>query len=139
VNIPTITAAIVPTRERLNFLPEFFTPHLMMRAEALIFTQAARLSKDYTGGLWTFHRLSNGGAYVAPDTDRRFHVAVDGNGYTGELSADAFGIVVTMFALSALVWTDDEALREKFGEHYHQLRAFAIEHDEAAAILAAID
>jgi hypothetical protein len=135
----TITAIAVPTRERLQFLPEFFTPRLMMRAEATIYTCAARLSNDYTGGLWTLYRLSNGGAYVAPETDKRFEVVVEGNGYRGEMSADAFGIVVTLFVFGALVWTDDEALREKFGEHYHQLRAFAMEHDEAAAIFAAID
>jgi hypothetical protein len=135
----TITAKEVPTRQRLRFLPEFFTPRLMMNAEAMIYTQAAQLSPDYEGGLWTFYRLSNGGFYVAPDSAKRFTIEVGGNQYEGEADADAFGVIVTMFVLGALVWIDSEALREKFSDHYHQLRAFAKEHADADTIFRAID
>ena len=135
----TITTKVVPMRQRLNFLPEFFTPRLMMQAEGMIYTQAAQLSENYTGGLWTFYRLSNGGFYVAPDTEKRFALEVHSNGYEGEVGADAFGVIVTMFVLGALVWIDNEALREKFTDHYHQLREFAKEHEETAQIFSAID
>jgi hypothetical protein len=64
---------------------------------------------------------------------------VHGNGYEGEVSADAFGIIVTLFVYGALAWVGNEALREKFSNHYHQLRDFAIRHAEASAILSAID
>ena len=135
----TITAKAVPTVERLRFLPEFFSERLMMKGEALIYQQADQLSADYTGGLWTFYRLSNGGCYLAPETDKRFNVFVQGNDYEGEVSTDAFGVIVTLFVFGALCWVDNEALREKFSDHYHQLRDFAKDHAEAGAIFRAID
>ncbi|KXU94151.1 hypothetical protein CR51_27135 [Caballeronia megalochromosomata] len=135
----TIIATQVPESRRLAFMPAAFTPLMMMRAEGLTYHQASLLSRQYSGGYWEFYTLSNGSFYLAPTCAERFDVSVDGNGYEGDVSADAFGIIVTMFVYGALAFIDDEALREKFGEHYHQLRAFAIEHAEGSAILAAID
>jgi Antirestriction protein len=135
----TITAKAVPTVERLRFLPELFTVRMMIRGEAMIYQQADQLSADYDGGLWTFYRLSNGGGYLAPDTDKRFTVYVPGNDYEGEVSADAFGVIVTLFVFGSLCWIDNEELREKFSDRYHQLRDFAKDHAEAGAIFRAID
>ncbi|MFL9933631.1 antirestriction protein [Paraburkholderia sp. RL18-103-BIB-C] len=135
----TITAKAVPTVERLRFLPEFFTPRLMIQAEGMLYNQAGQLCADYKGGYWNFYRLSNGGFYVAPETDRRFNVSVQGNDYEGEVGADAFGVIVTLFLLGALVWIDNADLREKFSDHYYQLRDFAKDHAEAGAIFRAID
>ncbi|MBB5469384.1 hypothetical protein HDG32_005531 [Paraburkholderia sp. CI2] len=134
-----ITRNEVPPTARLAFLPKFFEARLMMRAEAMVYDQAGIMSADYNGGLWTFYTLSNGGFYLAPETDKRFTVYVPGNDYEGEVSADAFGVIVTLFVLGSLVWIDDEALREKFSDHYHQLRDYAKDHDEAGAIFRAID
>jgi hypothetical protein len=51
----------------MQFLPNLFTPQLMMRAEALLYTYAERLAPDtYKGGLWEFYTLSNDGGYAAP-------------------------------------------------------------------------
>jgi hypothetical protein len=36
---------------------------------------------------------------MAPKPDKRLRVEVDGNGFSGEMSADAAGIVATLFAL----------------------------------------
>jgi hypothetical protein len=47
--------------------------------------------------------LSDGGFYMAPDLADRLE-EVDGNGFRGELSADAAGIVATPFALGQLGW-----------------------------------
>ena len=93
----------------------------------------------YSRGTRQSYALSNGGFYVAPETDKRFTVHVPGNDYEGEVSADTFGVIVTLFVLGSLVWIEDEALREKFGDHYHQLRDYVKEHDEAGAIFRAID
>ncbi|WP_250477639.1 MULTISPECIES: antirestriction protein [unclassified Caballeronia] len=134
-----VVATKVPDDRRLAFLPEAFTPRTMMRAEGLVYHQACLLSKQYTGGYWEFFTLSNGGFYLRPTGRERFDVAIGGNGYEGSVSADAFGVIVTLFVYGALVWIDDEALREKFSNHYHQLRAFAIDHAEREAILSAID
>jgi hypothetical protein len=58
------------------------------------------------------------------------------NGYSDMMGADAFGIVVTLFALCHLAENcgDDSII-----EHYHELRAYATQHVEAANILRAID
>ncbi|SAL03039.1 antirestriction protein [Caballeronia calidae] len=136
---PLITARLVPDDRRLNFLPEAFTTRMMMRAESLVFYQADMLSKQYRGGLWDFYSLSNGGFYLVPTCAKRFDVSVVGNGYEGNVSADAFGIIVTLFVYGALVFIDDATLQEKYSNHYHQLRDFAIEHTEREAILNAID
>ena len=66
-----------------------------------------------------------------------FRISVDTNGYEGEMSADAAGITVCLFACSHLSfrYSNDEV----FGDHFHMLREFAVEHAEASAIFAAID
>ncbi|WP_233854150.1 antirestriction protein [Paraburkholderia sp. HD33-4] len=134
-----ITATVVPTRQRLAFLPDVFTPRLMMQGEAMIYRQADQLSADYNGGLWAFYRLSNGGFFVAPDNDKRYTISVAGNGYEGEVSALAFGMTVTLFVLGSLCWIENEALRERFTDNYHQLRQYVLDQPEAGAVLAAID
>ncbi|WP_250532451.1 antirestriction protein [Caballeronia sp. ATUFL_F1_KS39] len=134
-----ITATLVPESRRFTFMPEAFTARMMMRAEGLTFHQASMLSRQYSGGYWEFYTLSNGGFYLAPTRPEQFAVRIDGNGYEGIVSADAFGIIVTLFVYGALVFIDDDTLREKYSDHYHQLRAFAVEHAEREAILSAID
>ncbi|TDN69255.1 antirestriction protein [Paraburkholderia sp. BL10I2N1] len=107
-----ITATEVPERSRLSFYPYLFGERAMMRGEALLFSWAEALSNDYRGGLWTFYHLSNGGAYAAPRGDlERLRVFMTGNGYEGEMSNDAFGVVCSMFALNHLMSEiTDEAL-----------------------------
>jgi hypothetical protein len=134
-----ITHHEVPASERLAFFPKSFGMRMMMAAEAMVYDRASELSTDYKGGLWMFYTLSNGGFYMAPQSPERFTVAVQGNDYEGEVSADAFGLIVSLFVLGALCWIDHEDLREKFATHFHQLRDFARVHAEAGAILRAID
>ncbi|WP_028210767.1 antirestriction protein [Paraburkholderia mimosarum] len=138
-----ITASAVPENRRMRFLVELFGERTFIRGEGLVFDWAARLSRDYDGGLWEFYKLSNGGAYVAPRRPERLRVSVALNGYEGAVSADAFGVVVTLFALNELA--NDLDMRErseecdKIVDAYHALRDFALGHDEAPAILRAID
>jgi hypothetical protein len=66
-----------------------------------------------------------------------FRVSVDTNGYKGEMSADAAGITVCLFAYSHLSFRYSE--NDAFADHFHLLREFAAEHAEASAIFAAID
>lgn len=134
-----IIAERVPDHRRLAFLPAAFTTQMMMRGEAMAFHEADRLSESYRGGSWDFYTLSNGGYYLAPVHPARFAVRVVSNGYDGEVSADAFGVIVTLFVYGALVWINDDTLQAKYSNHYHQLRAFAIQHAERDAILSAID
>ena len=95
-----------------------------------------KLVNQYTGGYWTFIELSNGGFSIAPQSDTTFNIFVSGNGYEGEMSADAAGITACLFALSHLSFQIHD---DSIASHYHQLREFALDHAEASAILAAID
>lgn len=131
-----VVATVVSDDERMTFLPRFFGGRLMMYGEALVFDTMRRLSPKYRGGLWKFYTLSNGGYYMAPHVETPMHLSVSGNWFEGELSGDAAGIVVTLFALSAL---SIETHIERIGDLFHLLRDYAIEHAEARSILAAID
>lgn len=143
VQIPSpIVATRVPEADRLRFLPTYFGPSMlrMLRGEALVFGWMDRLCPAYQGGFWHFYTLSNGGFYMAPEQDGLMQIEVDGNGFAGELSADAAGIIATMFALNQLCaelagTADADALIDR----YHHLGAFASEHAEAAMIYRAID
>ena len=134
-----VTASLVASNRRLTFLPTYFGPRLMMRGESLVYAWLRRLSEDYNGGFWNYYELSNGGFYMAPVLGR-LRLEVDGNGYSGEMSADAAGIVATLFALGQLAaetqGTDEcDALIDR----YHWLREYAGTHAEAAQIYRAID
>jgi antirestriction protein len=108
----------------------------MMRFETAVFDWMHRVAADYRGGVWQFYELSNGGFYMAPDHGS-YRLCVDGNGYEGVMSADAAGITTCLFAYSHLSFNDPK--RELFAERFHQLREYALQHEEAAGILGAID
>ncbi|MFM0562159.1 antirestriction protein [Paraburkholderia sediminicola] len=130
-----VSSAVVPDELRLNVLPRFLGRHYLT-GESLVYDWAARLCRSYSGGLWHFFTLSNGGFYMAPADSGRVHVRWHLNGYSDMMGADAFGIVVTLFALCHLA---EKTLDDAIIERYHQLREFARQHVEAANILRAID
>jgi Antirestriction protein len=135
-----VTASVVADNHRLTFLPSYFGPRLMIRGEALIYAWLRRLSDDYDGGYWNYYTLSNGGFYMAPKLGKRLRVEVDGNGFSGEMSADAAGIVATLFALGQLaaeIQGTDAA--DTLIDRYHFLREFVDDHAEAGPIYQAID
>lgn len=134
--ITCITATLVPDANRLEFLPAMFGTRLMMRGEALVYGWMRRLCKDYQGGYFNFYTPSNGGGYLALAQVQPVQIDVDSNGFSGEMSADAAGIVATLFALCQL---SNETEQEGIVELYHALRDFAGEHKEAALIFGAID
>ena len=136
ISTDVITATLVPDAKRLDFLPSLFGTRLMMRGEGLVYDWMGRLCPDYCGGYWEFYRLSNGAGYLVPRCAGPVRIAVDGNGFSGSMSADAAGIVATLFALCDLAaQVRDDAVIDLF----HGLRDFAAEHAEMALIFAAID
>ena len=138
-----VTATPVPIVKRLMFLPTLFGPKLMMRAEALLFTYAGRQAPDsYDGGVWEYYNLSNGGGYAAPLSPTKLNVNVDGNGFDGDMSSDAAGIVFSLFVINQLCSEcqgKDEKLMQTLADHYHELRDYASQHAEAGSIFRAID
>jgi len=131
-----IVATEVPEDKRLSVLPDFFGFALMLRAEALAYAWMSKLSIDYTGGHWHFYKLDNGGFYMAPSEEKDWRIAVDGNGYEATVTADAAGIIATLFMIGQLC---HEVQTDAMANAYHALLDFATEHAEQAAILNAID
>ena len=108
------------------------------RVEPTIYAMADRLSEDYRGGFWTFYELSTGGFFMAPDTAKPFKAAWPDNYSEATVSAEAFGLVATLFACSHLSFGNDQTA-ERCAANYHLLLQFVYEHPEAAAILSLID
>jgi len=136
-NQPAVSSSLVQEPLRVKVTSRLFGNAFPFRLEPCIFGIAGQLSKDYHGGYWNFHQLSNGGFYMAPEHDKPFAVMAE-NGFDGQLSAEAFGIVVCLYAYSGLSFRGDR-LAEVCAEHYHLLRAFALNHPEACSIMAATD
>jgi hypothetical protein len=138
----TVTATRVPGAQRLAFLPAQFGARYIISGEAYFYHWARSLSVSYDGGQWEFYTLSNEGFFVAPRAPARLLVEVRGNGYRGEMSAEAFGVVVTLFVVGGLANSTvetDEAACERFSNQHHALIEFARGHAEQEAIFAAID
>lgn len=132
----TSFVTIVPEERRMTFLPKLFSERWLLRGENAVYDFMTQLSSDYGGGLWAFVERDGQPLYMAPDTDKRFRVSWWGNGYEGEVSADAAGIIACLFALSHLSMRHGS---EHLAEAFERLRDFAFEHAESSAILAAID
>jgi hypothetical protein len=137
--IPTIiTRKKVPEDLRITHVGDIFGVNFPMRLEPFVFNAASTMVDDYNGGYWEFYELSNGGFYMAPNTDMRFHFSSP-NGYVCELSSDAMGITVCLYAYSMLSFDGIRDFSEVCAEHYHLLREYMMEHPEVASILGAID
>lgn len=130
-------AASVPDARRLQFLPAMFGRPLLIIAESTVYNLMQRLSPlDYNGGLWEFYEHDDKPLYMAPKCDRRFRISGEITGFRGEVSADAAGIIATLFAFSHLSFRYQSDL---LCDGYSRLYAYAAYHDEAAEIFQAID
>jgi len=130
-----ITKTLVDENKRLDFLPKYCGKHFM-HYETAVYSLMDRASADYSGGLWQFYTLSNGGFFMALDQEGSLKMAWADNYYQGTMSAEAASIAVNLMALSHL---SCQLPSEKLGEHFHQLREFALDHAEAGQIFAFID
>ena len=135
---PTVIRQLVPDGRRMAVAADLFGIHFPLRLEPVIYGVADRMAAEYHGGYWHFYTLDNGGFYLAPEGDQTYQVSCD-NCWQGELSADALGIVCTLYAYSHLSFSEAEAFARACARHYHLLREFMYSHTEVAAILGAID
>lgn len=135
--IDTTTRQKVADDQRINITADFFGVYFPLRLEPFVYAMTSKLSDDYSGGYWQFYTLSNGGFYMAPESDGRFQVSSE-NGHECFMSADALGITVCLYAYSHLSFGDDE-FSDKCARQYHLLRDYMFNHPEVRAILAAID
>ena len=135
--ITTICKHLVPDEHRMSHVAKLFGVHFPMRLEPFVYGITERLAKQYHGGYWQFFALCNGGFYMAPQTDIMFAVSCE-NGYQGKLSADALGITACLYAYSNLSFGGED-FAQTCARHYHWLRDYAMDHNEASAILGATD
>ena len=130
-------ATLVPADRRQNFLPDFFGLNRLIFAENFLYALMEQLSPhDYGGAYWNFYELDGKPLYLAPTSKPRFRIRWEGNGYEGEVSAEAAGIIATMFALSHLSFRFED---DRFAEAYARLHEFAAGHPEAGEIFQALD
>lgn len=123
--------------QRTNITADLFGVYFPLQLEPFVYAITSKLSEDYSGGYWHFYCLSNGGFYMAPDSDGKFQV-VSENGHECFMSADALGVTACLFAYSHLSFGQGE-FADTCGRHYHWLREYMFAHAEAANILRAID
>ena len=134
------TARKLPLDERGDFLPKHVGRH-MLYFENIVYASMERACADYSGGLWEFFDLSNGGFFMAPDREGKMNLEWRANYFEGTMTPEAAGIGVTLIALSLLGFQDQLAddERENISAKFHQLRDFAANHQEAGTIFRFID
>jgi hypothetical protein len=133
-----ITRKVVPEHQRVQHTADLFGLDFPLYVEPLVYALTDRLASEYNGGYWEFYVLSNGGFYMAPHSDMPFQVRCE-NGFEGELSTNALGITICLYAYSQLSFTAESRLATTCARQYHRLRDYMLAHPEAGAILAAID
>jgi hypothetical protein len=131
-----IEAYTVSRHARIGTLPRHFGRH-MLTFEGMVYNLMRQFSPQYAGGTWAYLELSNGSFYMTPPPDKSYRLTIHSNGYDGEMTADATGITVCLFAYSLLSF--EYRGTDVFARHFHRLRDFALGHAESAQIFAAID
>lgn len=138
MTLSTITRQQISDKLRIQHTADLFGIRFPLNIEPAVYSIAGNIASEYNGAYWEFYALSNGGFYMAPNSDTTYSISCV-NGYEGKLSADALGITACLYAYSHLSFSGNAAFAEICAEHYHSLRAFMLEHAEASAILSAID
>jgi hypothetical protein len=140
----TITRTLVPEPARMAFVDKLFGLSYVLQLEPIVFRFAEQMAENYDYRYWEFFALSNGGFYMAPRSETVFNVSAV-NGFEGQMTADALGIVACLYSYSNLSFGDSNASKGEGGftqtcaEHYHLLREYMFGHAEVRSILRAID
>lgn len=132
-----ITPTRVPDEERVAFWGRHFgRVRQWVFLEPQVFSWLDLWNTGYQGGVWEFHTLSNGGAFLTPPEEEHYALFNEHNGNEAELSTEATGIAVCLMAWS------HHACRTNcpvISEHYYRLRDYALAHPECSGIMRLID
>lgn len=128
--------ALINDKDRLNFLPAFVGP-AYLAFENHVYQWMKRLCADYNGGYWDFYSLNGKPGFMAPQDEDSFHLRCDGNFFDDQVSAEAAGIIVCIFALGSVFESNPNL--EILVERRDRLIDFAATHAEARQIFRAID
>jgi hypothetical protein len=130
-----IVATLVDSdNERLRCLPAIAGIRCTL-LENTIYDALGLICDSYNGGYWNYYKLSNGGFYMAPQSDVIFRLSCE-NYFEGEVSANTAGIIATASAYSTLSFLNGG---ECFAKAYHQLSDFIFQQRDAGLIRAALD
>lgn len=114
--------------ERNDFLPAQFQNNVAasLTFERLVFSNAEKMSEDYTGNFWDFAKTHSGdGFFIYPSSEKSFcihnqntyqHSAVDGR---------IFGLMASLMVFShasIAFHKTHPTISDMFGGHYHNLR-----------------
>lgn len=127
-------ATEVPPEKQLEVLRRYLG-RLAERIEGEIYGLMRRVSPTFQQGRWRIYEVSNGTIYLAPCVEE-VNVEIERTSFDGFLSGDGAGLVVSLLGLRNAYRTYGE---EEICTAYIRLRDFAIQHDEAAIVLAATD
>ena len=107
------------------------------RLEGDIFKMMDNLCDIYHGAFWEFSMLTNGGAFIWPDMpETTLYLFNPHNGNDAELSPEAAGIAVCLITYSIWSFNTESPV---LVEYFYQLRDYALQHEECAAIFRLID
>jgi hypothetical protein len=157
-NTPESRICITDGLARLEFIVELFA---CPQGEAMVLNWM-RAHTNYDGGYWNFYKIQEGitahtgpymdvttsaTGYIAPDSNELFSVRIPGNFFDAQMSADAVGIVATLFVLNQLSWQVSEMgeryapVCQKLIDAQDALKDFldVISHPESGLIYRAID
>lgn len=135
--ISPLAAVTVPDERRAEFLPTLFGCSLLIIGENAVYGLMERLSPlDYGGGFWDFYEQDGKPLFLAPRSTLRFRITGEITGFQGQVSAEAAGMIATLFAFSHLSFQHQS---EYLSEGYGRLYAYAADHPEASEIFQAID
>lgn len=131
------SATLVPEDRREMFLPTLFGLPLLIVAENAVYSLMDRLSpRDYGGGFWNFYEVDGQPLFLAPTSKPRFRIESEITEYRGEVSAEAAGIIATLFTFSHLSFRFES---DFLAQGYERLYGYLDGHPEALAIFQAID
>ncbi|CDG16829.1 putative Antirestriction plasmid protein (modular protein) [Xenorhabdus doucetiae] len=131
------TAPSTPASELFPFADVFprTSPLELMLLEHTVIKAAATLCEDYRSDQWRCRKISDKIAYAVPTRADTYTVNVDITHFEGEVSADTFGLIVTLTVLgylTALMKQDEVA------ERFCDLREYALQHPQTQSIRAAL-
>jgi hypothetical protein len=97
------SATIVPEERRQEFLPTLFGRSLLIVAENAVYSFMDRPSPlDYGGGFWDFYEHESKPLFLPPKSKSRSRITGEITGFQEKVSAEAAGIIATLFAFSHL-------------------------------------
>ncbi|MBD2793340.1 antirestriction protein, partial [Xenorhabdus sp. CUL] len=103
-NTPPTTAHTAPVSEHASFadlFPQTSSLERMLLEHSFV-KAAAVLCEDYRRDRWQYRKVSDTVAYAVPTRSNSYVVNVKTSDFNGEVSADTFGLMVTLTVLGYL-------------------------------------